>query len=103
MNRAVYNTSEQNGGSMMLLTVEAMTYSDVLLLQYLKTCAPVGDEFTLAQTEAAQDTGISFATVRRAMLRLETAGLISRRPGFANLYVYRVNQHGNRSEHRESA
>ena len=82
----------------MLILVEAMTYSDVLLLQYLKRCAPVGEEFTLAHTEAAEHTGISFATVRRAALRLETAGIISRRPGIANLYIYKVNHDEHNSD-----
>lgn len=74
----------------MIIVVEAMTYSDVLMLQYLKSCAPVGEEFTLAYTQAAQQTGIPYGTVRRIMDRLETAGIISRRPTYANLYLYKV-------------
>lgn len=76
---------------MMLVAIEAMTYSDFVLLNYLRKLAKVGEEFTLSHTQVASDTGIPYITVSRAMSRLEKAGAVTRRPGFANVYIYRVN------------
>lgn len=82
---------------MMLIAIGAMTFSDVLILSYLKGLSEVGREFTLTHTQASVDTGMSYGTVRNATKRLVEAGAITRRPGFANVYIYKVVNHEQQS------
>lgn len=75
----------------MILMVESVTYSDVVLLNYLKhQCGELALELRYATIAVA--TGMSIRTVRRATRRLCDAGLISlqREPG--DRYTYRVIQ-----------
>lgn len=75
----------------MILMVNAMPFSDRLLLQYLRSKDNHLSGIHLLYERIAVETGMSRATVQRAMCRMERAGLITRLPGVGKSYIYKVN------------
>lgn len=75
-----------------MIMVQAVTYSDVIILNYLKSKAPHGSEFPLRNADIITQTGIPECTVRRALSRLHRAGLITRKP-IGKIYLYKVTHH----------
>lgn len=67
-----------------------MPFSDRLLLQFLQSRVDHRGELTLLYAEIEQETGMSNSTVYRALIRLEGAGLITRRPAIGKSYIYKV-------------
>jgi predicted transcriptional regulator len=74
-----------------MLMVESVTYSDVVLLAYLKHQCPNGTALELPHEAIATAIGMSVRTVRRATRRLANAGLINIERESGDSYTYRVN------------
>jgi DNA-binding IclR family transcriptional regulator len=74
-----------------MLMVEAVTFSDTVLLYYLKSQTAPGEELRMCYEDIAKATGMSAATVYRAMRRLHNAGLISRNREPGDRYSFKVN------------
>lgn len=82
----------------------AVGYSDRIVFDYLVTLAASGELFTICYADIAAATGINQWTVQRAIPRLVRNGFITcERASRGRPHTYKVNHHGNRSEHRESA
>ena len=67
---------------------DAVTYSDHLLLYYLREHAR--KPLTISHGDLSLRLGIPERTVRRAMLRLERAKLITRNKSYGRVYTYEV-------------
>lgn len=78
-----------------MIRVKAVTYSDVIVLNFLKDKAPDGTAIPLRNAEIMAQTGIPECTIRRALSRLHSAGLISRSRSLGETYTYKVNDGNN--------
>jgi DNA-binding Lrp family transcriptional regulator len=79
-----------------MLLVDSVTYSDHLLLYYLRSHAV--SPLTISYAALSLAVGIPERTIRRAALRLEVAGLIKRIPSYGNVYSFEViNEHSQQS------
>lgn len=88
----------------MWMELFAVGYSDRIVFEYLVSLAASGELFTICYADIAAATGINQWTVQRAIPRLARNGFITcERSGRGRPHTYKVNHHGNRADHRESA
>jgi DNA-binding IclR family transcriptional regulator len=73
-----------------------VNYSDRVILGYLREVLPADAELMIGNAEISSATGVPDATLRRALSRLQRAGVIQRHRTY-DRYTYRLI---NDSEHR---
>jgi DNA-binding Lrp family transcriptional regulator len=71
-----------------MLLADSVTYSDHLLLYYLRENAR--NPLTISHNDLAIRLGIPEMTIRRAMTRLVNAGLVKRSRPYGGVYTYEV-------------
>lgn len=67
-----------------------MVYSDVILLDYLKRKQGKRSEIKIRHSKIVEDTGISLATVKRSLKRLEGSAVLSKKHETGFECTYRV-------------